>query len=287
VKDVESERRLAIFDGMIFLGLDVGFSLREDTSAVCTIAMRGSSVEVESRRCGNGERRVTTALKDLLGPGGLAQAAAIDGPLVRNPGHTTYYRLADKVLSRGAFQKRCKPGQTSAPVGQSLHHMATEVARPVGTCLDNSAAGTDPRITTGNLYEAFPNAFLGVMLPDRCWPEQPVGRRRKGDALWNACLGEGKLDEAFRVILGHAPKDDLRAATWNRDERSAVICGLTAAAGGLGKCVAVGDCEKGYIFLPPRELWEDWALATLDRNYSAIRGECHEGERWLNGNRWH
>ncbi len=272
---------------MIFLGLDVGFACRRDASAVCTIAMRGSSVEVESRRCGNGERRVTTALKDLLGPGGLAQAAAIDGPLVRNLGHTTSYRLADKVLSRGAFQKRCKPGQTSAPVGQSLHRMATEVARPVAACLDNSAAGADPRITTGNLYEAFPNAFLGVMLPDRCWPGLPIRRECKSDALWYECLREGKLAEAFRVILGRVPEDDLLANTRDHDERAAVICALTAAAGGLGKCVAVGDCEKGYIFLPPRELWEDWALETLDRNYSAIRGECHEGERWRNGNRWH
>ena len=41
---------------------------------------------------------------------------------------------------------------------------------------------------------------------------------------------------------------------------------LTAACAAAGKAEAVGDPAGGWIWLPPRAVWDPWALAALDRN---------------------
>src|SRR5207253_396107 len=72
-----------------------------------------------------GQRR--SALKEVIEVNPLL-GVAIDGPLTHGLRLIPHYRVADALLSRGAFQKRGKPGQTSSPVGQQLHRHATDLA---------------------------------------------------------------------------------------------------------------------------------------------------------------
>jgi hypothetical protein len=99
-------------------------------------------------------------------------AVAIDGPLTRGLRRVTNYRVADALLSGGAFQKRGKPGQTSSPVGQKLHDHATRLAELVLECAAREvfsiapAAHIEPIHETA-LVESFPNLFLGALIDDR------------------------------------------------------------------------------------------------------------------------
>jgi hypothetical protein len=111
------------------LGIDVGYSQRKRTTAFCSLkwtrdridwTLSSATVEPLSRE--QALRRILDSIEARF------LSVAIDGPL--KPGLTDChsYRTAECILSRGAFQKRGKPGQTNAGSGPLLHKHATDLA---------------------------------------------------------------------------------------------------------------------------------------------------------------
>ena len=113
------------------LGIDVGFSERRDTTCLCLFEWSEALVKLRFKKVGTCADARSAALISLIqNPIHLA-AVAIDGPLTRGLRIVPHYRSAEALLSRGVFQKRGKPGQTSSPTGQTLHWHATQLANIV------------------------------------------------------------------------------------------------------------------------------------------------------------
>ena len=133
------------------------------------------------------------------------------------------------------------------------------------------------------MVEAFPNAYLGVLLPEReFFNAARLKRGGKFDWLYERCLAASvfpRLLDATGVTSSKHLLDRLRD-TCNHDERAALICLLTAAAVQAGKDTAIGDPSAGYFFLPEWSCWQKWAIEGV-RNSPAIRTL----ELWINGSR--
>jgi len=93
---------------------------------------------------------------------------------------------------------------------------------------------------------------------------------------------------AFRHVIDAVGSKKVRnlfqAIEANRDheERAALVCLLTAAAVAVGRYTAVGDEQGGYFFLPPWNLWEEWARQEINR----LRRRVGSVEVWINGERY-
>lgn len=141
-----------------------------------------------------------------------------------------------------------------------------------------------PRVRDAmNLVEAFPNAFLGVMLPADAYDQLPPLRRgAKSDWLYDQCRDRELFPPLLGALgLGRFP-DLLQTVARNgdHDERAALICLLTAAAVAHGSYTAVGDSAGGYFFLPPFEMWAPWA-----RREIAKQRRRQPVELWIDGER--
>jgi hypothetical protein len=107
--------------------------------------------------------------------------------------------------------------------------------------------------------EAFPNAFLGVAVPDDDYVTATKTKRgEKFDWLYERWIDHG----LFRTVVDAAQLPDGIAerceAETDHDIRAALVCLLTAAFAAQGTAVAVGQEVDGYFFLPPADLWTDW-----------------------------
>ncbi len=191
---------------------------------------------------------------------------AIDGPLKPQLRQCNAYRTAECVLSRGAFQKRGKPGQANAGSGPHLHKHATLLARMV---LENCKIGTAKMpfaASSSAVYEAFPNLFLGVLCAEPDYPVRPSKGRCWTDCLFP--LVASQLDKLIQTLLPQRRFTSV-AATSGHEPIAALTCAVTALAAAAGQCVAVGSPTDGYIVLPPLSLWglsekrERWAQREL------------------------
>ena len=141
---------------------------------------------------------------------------AIDAPIVPagTPEHLS--RKCEHIFSRGKFQRRCKPGMSH--VRGTGRQLRTEGRRAA-----DQITGSATRIV-----EAFPNTFLGVILPEEAFPSPP-GRFRKFNWLYEQWMERG----LFRQIVAAAhlpPEVTVRCEREpNRDVRAALICLITAA----------------------------------------------------------
>jgi hypothetical protein len=146
-----------------------------------------------------------------------------------------------------------------------------------------------PRVQSGtNLVEAFPRAFVAVMLRDEEFAEDP-GAVRSPAWLHDRCLSTGAWDR-LRLNLpwhDHGLWTALYSDQHYEEERAALIAVLAAVAVHVGRYVAVGEPQGGYIFLPPWNLWQPWAKAGLDRNRSSLRLPNQvDVDVWINGRRF-
>ena len=232
------------------LGIDVGFSKTARSTGIAVY----SQGRLTTLNCiGSSPRDRAEAL-----PSGLAcDAIAIDGPIV--PEIDTFAaRHCELILSRGAFSRRCKPGLSHFGFGLQLRDAATRIADEM-----RSRAKPAPR----NIVEAFPNAFLGVLLDDDDYAAMgAIERGKKSDVYYARVAATGR----FRTILKQLGwTDDAllktlhdNAATTTRaahDKRAALICLLTAGCALSGNAEYVGDEAGGWICLPPKALWAPWA----------------------------
>ena len=167
------------------------------------------------------------------------------------------------MLTRGVGRLIGKPGQSSTPVGRLLNEHANAC---VGAVLERCSVATAAhpvRIRSEAVVEAFPSAFLGVMLRDPAGVHATRGDR--SDTFYRHLSREGALSTLVEHLLpGRTPAMSLHDVT-DHDERAAVVCGLTALCVAAGKFIAVGD-EDGWIILPPVGFTQPWARSILERN---------------------
>ena len=158
------------------LGIDVGYARKERTTGLCLLTIDDTSIQWRLLNTGTEKSLRRDDLKCLVPKGTALLGVGIDGPLASKLALVEHYRSAEALLSRGLFQKRCKPGQTNVPTGQNLHRHATELAKLViklkgaGHLTIAKALHPDP-VCGYCIVETFPNAFLGVLLSDDNFPD--------------------------------------------------------------------------------------------------------------------
>src|SRR6266481_2076627 len=264
----------ALNAGMV-LGIDVGFSPTSRSTCFCTLEWDRSFARL--RFClttaSPSDRRA--ALETLVN-GRRVAGVALDGPLTKGFRRISHYRSAEAILSRGALQKRGKPGQTSAPVGQKLHAHASELASLVAEKVSvDRATHCDP-IAPYRIVEAFPNIYLAALVDEAAL--SPIARNAT-DVYWSALVGtQNKLAlHVGQLLPGRTLDSDLGSIT-NHDHRAGVICALTALSVALERHVAVGDALDGDIMLPAQSDWGisartpgTWLDPILRANLATVR----------------
>ena len=140
------------------------------------------------------------------------------------------------------------------------------------------------RICDAAIVEAFPNLFLGVLCDEVDYPDAAGVRRRWTDALFPKV--KGRLSRLLTSLLPGRRIDgnlDLRG----HDEIAALTCALTALCVSVGRYVAVGSVNDGFIVLPPATFWgrakgglDPWASVELDRTLAEALWSFPDAERW-------
>jgi hypothetical protein len=143
-----------------------------------------------------------------------------------------------------------------------------------------------PRIRSGkNIVEAFPNAFLSVLLAAEDFDDMPPLRRgAKFDWLFEMCCRATRISDVVDSIGLPEIKEVLPTIETNtdHDQRAALVCLLTAACVAVGRYTAIGDQHGGYFFLPPWNVWAAWAQNEIE----VQRHRIDSLEVWVNGRRF-
>lgn len=256
------------------LGIDVGCSEQRRSSAVCRLdwdreAVRWTMARFRARP---EERQATIAAladRPLL-------AAAFDGPLRRGLDEIGAYRRAERLMTLGFGPRIGKPGQSNTPVGRLLNRHANACAQAVLATGQVGLARHREAIDARALVEAFPSAWLGLLIAE---PERLAAKRSNRSDLFYRHLAEnGGLQTVLRQLLpGRASMGEFTEVT-DHDERAALICALTALGLAGGDYGAVGD-EQGWIILPPPTLIQGWAHDQLQANEQRCGGEGRSSVR--------
>lgn len=251
-----------ILNETALLGIDVGFSKSRPTTGIAWSSRDGFGV---AKTHTDWERR-----RGHIPPVMSFRVIAVDGPLVPTGYFDTLVRTCEQVLARGAFQKRCKPGSSHFGTGLQLKSAALETARQVSH-LASKPIFANVVFDDIAIIEAFPNAFLGVLLSDQTFATRPVRRGRKFDWMYDQAIEAGLFIHLMSVISWDAP-DLLQSIETQRDheKRAAYVCLLTAACAAAGKAEAVGNATSGWIWLPPLEMWAPWAQVALKKNLATV-----------------
>lgn len=244
------------------LGIDVGFAESARTTCFCVLQWTPTTARLEFRLATAVAADRSRALSELALASGLV-GVAIDGPLTRGLRLVSHYRATEAILSGGVLQNRGKPGQTSSPVGQTLHRHATHLAALVWDSVPIEVARHCEPIHQRCIVEAFPNAFLAAMI-DEC--DIPALNRDASDQFWEVAVDRLHVIDNLvsRLLPGRRLLTDLSHMA-HHEVRAGIVCALTAFCIVSGRYVAVGDAVDGDIILPPRDMW----------------GSDHSGECWL------
>lgn len=241
---------------MHLIGLDIGFSATQRTNALAELR----DGELRVVRLNVNERDAELArLRDV-------DVIAIDAPIVPSHCSVNTPRLVEQIFSRSSFQRRCKPGASHVP---GTGHLLREHGQRAATAVAHESRwDTDPPFPTVfphcGVVEAFPNAFLGVVLPEEIYAVRPKLRRgAKFDWLYDNWIERDLFSQA--VMRCGLPLELTTTLDTERDheKRAALVCLLTAAFAATGRAVAVGNAETGYFFLPDIEFWAAWSRETL------------------------
>lgn len=252
---------------MNLLGVDVGFSAKRKTTGIAIL--RGDQLAT-SRTTRDSTERLAA-----LPPGFRASVIALDGPLLPNATELRHLRLCETVFARSPFHKRCKPGFSHFGCGLELRKATQEAYTEFARTLLPMNTETDSTCLKGPVVEAFPNAFLGVLVDDLDFRTIPKLRRgHRFDWLYDRVAASGKLEEALSRLI------PLPVTVWRqlREEtdhelRAALICLLTAAIAAVGEATVVGEDFGGWFWLPPRAAWQPWALEGLNKATKRVEME--------------
>ena len=238
------------------LGVDVGFSPERRSSAVCRLDFTRDAVSWTIERFRAIEPERTDTLRRLAGRPLLA--AAFDGPLRRGLDVIGHYREAERVLTRGVGRRIGKPGSSAAPVGQLLNAATNTCAEIVTATGHVAPARHSEAIDAAAIIEAFPHAWLGLLIdaPDAL---PNIRRGNRSDVYYAHLADTGRLDAALAHLLPGRRGAASFSGVTDHDERAALICALAALGLAAGAYHAVGDEADGWIVLPARAMWAEWA----------------------------
>ena len=266
-----------------YLGIDVGYSQDGYTTGLCLITLEHGHFLWHCLNTKSQKAQRLADLRGLIPEGTTISAVGIDGPLTTDFQLIDRYRAADAFLSRGAFQKRCKPGAVDSPNGQLLHYHATKLAKLVLELneegyLHVEDAGHPDRIHQSCFVEAFPNAFLGVLLKGAHYDQlKGTEQEKKSDQFWRVAVEDDLL---LRDLIKHlVPQIDLDkslATISDHDHRAAFVCALAGLCVAKNRYVSVGDPVDGNICLPPFNVWgvefgDRWGEVALRKNLPSLR----------------
>ena len=259
------------------LGIDVGYSPTKRTTAFCCFSWTEDSL-AWSQSSATAEAHSREQALEAVYAGAPFLAAAIDGPLAPGLTHCSVYRTCERLLSRGRFQKRGKPGPTHAGSGPNLHKHATLLAELALTRCAITPSVPRFAASPSGIYEAFPNLFLGVLCSERNYPLRPTKARCWTDTLFPLVLD--KLDELIQASLPSRRYQNLSQIS-GHDPIAAFVCAITALLALERRCVAVGSSVDGYIVLPPLSAWglSDTGVAWAERELSDILNRLSTAER--------
>ncbi len=244
------------------LGIDVGCSPTKRSSAVCLFSWDAYEIEWSIQRFRAQEPERSQTILEVAGQTPIV-AAAFDGPLRRDFDIIGRYRIAEQMLTRRLQPLIGKPGQSSAPVGRLLNEHANACARIVLAGCEIAPAVHSVAIDDRAIVEAFPSAFLGVMIEDPVLLQARRGDR--SDTFFVHLASTGVFDRLIGHLLpGRTLKGSLARIT-NHDDRAAFVCALSALAVAAGDYVAVGN-DDGWIMLPPSSFVQPWATELLRTN---------------------
>lgn len=238
------------------LGVDVGWSLKQRSSAACRLDWDDESVRWTIRRFTAADADRGDGLMLVMGAHHLL-AVAFDGPLRGDLEPIEVYRHAERKLSERPIRDAIgKLAQSNSGNGRLLNAATNACAQLViEHGLVNAAAHGHP-IHRLAIAEAFPNSFLGLMLDDPA--PHKGGRGSRSDRYYVALTGDGTLE---RLVGHHLPglrlEQSFQSVT-NHDDRAALVCAITALGVACNDYTAVGDAD-GWIILPPAQFIADWA----------------------------
>jgi hypothetical protein len=241
------------------LGIDVGWSLKQRSSAICRLdwdvdyvhwRVHHFTAQPEVR-----EQAVAEFSRD-----GHFLAVAFDGPLRGDLAVIDRYRAAERILSQKPLASRIsQPGTSRSPVGRLLNHHTNEFARLVLRLASVASAPHAHSIHKLALVEAFPTSFMGLLLSQ---PKKGE-RQKRSDRYFEAVVAEGSLGRLLHEQLARRhSQQDLTSLT-NHDDRAAFICALTALCVAAGDYTAAGD-DDGWIILPPMHFIAPWAQPIVE-----------------------
>src|SRR5215831_6136719 len=140
------------------LGVDVGFSTRRATTAIALL----DGNQLHLARAGTAwESRAAQIPSDYR-----ASVIAIDGPLLPHGSDDQIYRLCEAVFIHSPFHNRCKPGLTHWGFGLQFRRASAEAYAQFSQLLASSLERHKGVYYGGPIVEAFPNAFLAVLIPE-------------------------------------------------------------------------------------------------------------------------
>ncbi len=265
-----------------YLGIDVGYSQRRPTTGLCLLDLNQGRLGWECRNIGLDDATRRRDLQGLIRQGTRIYAVGIDGPLAHNLVQVVDYRAADSLLARGLFQRRCKPGPTNSPTGIALNTHAILLANIVLDLIRDEHLNIEEathlhRIHNRRIVEAFPNAFLGVLLRAEDFANLPP-RGQRFDCFWTKAVRYRLLENLVRHLAPQTVFDNPVGDITDHDHRAAFVCALAAMCITRNQYVAVGDPEYGQIILPPHNVWPilddhrtSWAEDELQGNIGKVR----------------
>jgi len=241
------------------MGIDVGFSKTRRTTGIACIEGDHLSLERAGTTWESRQAQIPTGFQPSV--------IAIDGPLLPVGADQHVRRHVESVFIRAPFHNRCRPGLSHHGVGLELRQASGDAFTQFGRLLAPSASANGGTVCReGPIVEAFPNAFLGVLMPELELLAAPKFKRgRRFDWLYDQMVTTGSLESLLSRNL------DLPDVVWNRlrsetnhELRAALICLLTAALAEKGTAAIIGETKGGWFWLPPCSVWQPWATQGLE-----------------------
>ncbi|WP_353404901.1 hypothetical protein [Brucella sp. NBRC 13694] len=161
---------LVDLDKIALLGIDVGFSKNRPTTGIAWSKNR----EFGSARTHSDWDRRSRCIPSTT----TFSVIAIDGPLVPLESDDSLDRLCERLFIRGAFQTRCKPGLSNHGFSKDLRRAAAKTAEQVLHLAERHTNMKNAIRKDVFIIEAFPNAFLGVLLPESRFNLAKAGKRK-------------------------------------------------------------------------------------------------------------
>jgi hypothetical protein len=254
---------------MNLLGVDVGFAASSRTTGV---AWRIDD-DVGTTKAGTSWKERRAAL-----PSGITYSiAALDAPIL--PEHEGQpHRGCESVFYGGAFWNRCRPGLSHHGRALALRMAGADAAMQFAEVVSGLrlSRGLDLQRTSA-IVEAFPNTFLGVLLPETVYEDCDRGcNEPKSDWMYRK-VAEGGILADLLTELGWDESEtisrfsDQAGRRGDHDIRAALVCLLTAGFAASGDAVIVGDPSHGWFWLPPKKFWKRWAWCALDQQLEKLK----------------